>query len=356
MIASPPRLASDDPAGPVGRVLVVDDDPVGLRAIAEALRDQGHEVREAGDGPVALALLEGHVPDVVVLDVLMAGMSGIQVCREIRSRYARLDLPVIFLTGLADEASRMQCWRAGGNDFVSRPVSAPELLLRVGNLMQLRQHHALIAQRALELEATVAERTAALRESQEEAIFRLATAVELRDGITAKHGVRVGGLAGRIAARMGMPPERCDELKLAAAMHDVGKVAIPDRILMKEGSLTPVEYAEMKGHALIGERLIGGASSRLLSLAATVAGSHHERLDGSGYPRGLAGDAIPLPGRITAVADVFDATTTARLYRYPMPIERSLGILEAGRGTLFDPDVLDAFLVCLADRSSPETS
>ena len=344
---TPNPTSTAAPPGRLGRVLVVDDDPASLAHIAGALGARGHQVVPTCDGHEALGEIGRGVPDLVVLDVMMPGMSGIEVCRRIRAEHERLDLPVVFVTALSDEASRRRCWGAGGNDFLSRPVSDSELLVRVGNLVLLGNQHRLLARRAEELEMTVAERTAELRDSQEEAILRLATAVELRDGITAEHGVRVGAISGLIAEELQWAPRRCQELRLAAAMHDVGKVAIPDRILMKPGKLTHDEYELMKRHSPIGEQLIGGGSSRLLALAATIAGTHHERLDGSGYPGGLRGEAIPLPGRIAAVADVFDAITTARRYRGAMPLDRSLTIMEEGRGAMFDSEVLDAFMARL---------
>jgi PAS domain S-box-containing protein len=336
-----------DAGNRIGQALVVDDDEAVRARIAALLRDQGHQVSEAADGAAALRAISDRLPDVVLLDVLMAGMDGIEVCRRLRARHSHVDCPVIFLTGLADNASRIRCLRAGGNDFLSRPVSAPELLLRVGNLVQLKRQHQLLAGRALQLEATVAARTAQLRSSQEEAISRLATAVELRDGITAQHGMRVGSIAALIGEGLGFNVARCDELRVATTMHDVGKVAIPDRILMKPGRLTGPEFELMKRHSILGERLIGGGTNPLLRMAALVAGSHHERMDGSGYPRGLRGADIPIEGRIAAVADVFDATSTPRRYRAELSVDQSVEILRAGRGQLFDPEVLDAFLAQL---------
>ena len=344
------RPASEEPpleASRVGRVLVVDDDPQDRGWIAEVLRDRGHLVREAEDGPSALRAVADRVPDVVVLDVLMAGMNGIEVCSQLRARHTHLECPVIFLTGLTDETSRLRCLRAGGNEFVSRPTSEQELLLRVGNLVQLKTQHDLLASRALQLEATVAARTAQLRSSQEEAIARLATAVELRDGITAQLGMRVGGIAALIGEELGFSTSRCDVLRVATTMHDVGKGAIPDRILMKPGRLTGPEYELMKRHTSVGERLIRGGTTELLRMAALVAGAHHERMDGSGYPRGLRGADIPLEGRIAAVADVFDATSTPRRYRAEIPVEQCVGILREGQGRLFDEEVVDAFVARL---------
>lgn len=355
---------AQEPSGAVralGSILVVDDSEAARAHLRSLLSAEGHAVCEASDGETALRLVETEEIDLVVLDVIMPGMTGIDVCRRIRASRSSLELPIISVTCLTDRASRIRVRTAGADDFLERPVDPVELALRVRNLLSLKRHHQALREQAEQLEAEVMRRTqqlrgavasladaeARVRTSRDESIRRLATAVELRDGITARHGERVGLFAELLAARLGWGRDACEELRVAAALHDVGKVGIPDRILLKAGVLQDDEYEIMKGHAAIGRQILSGSQSAMLDVAASVAGAHHEWFSGGGYPDGLRGTDIPLAARVVSVADVFDALTTGRLYRAAMSLEHSLEVIRQGRVRQFDPDVVDALFEVL---------
>lgn len=336
--------------------MVADDDPDARRALERALRSFGHEVKVARDGVEALAKLKLDI-DLVILDAAMPNMDGFEVAERIRADPDCLDLPIIMVTGLDSKADRLRAVEVGVNDFISKPFEIPELQLRSAWLLKLKEAHDAIKRHHAELERTVDKRTAALREALEEAaeaqrqtyaahldtIRRLVIAAEYKDRDTAAHIERIGLLSALLARGLGLSPGRVELIRHAAPMHDVGKIGVPDSVLLKPGKLDGDEWELMKQHTTIGGRILHGSPSELLQLGEKIALSHHERWDGTGYPGGTAGDEIPLEGRICAVADVFDALTSNRHYRDALPNETVYGMMEAQAECHFDPDVLEVF-------------
>jgi len=346
-----------------GRILVVDDEAMMRRLLEKLLKMEGYEVALASSGEQALSELMRGGADTVLLDMRMPGMSGLEVCRQIRSHPRSLHTPVVFITAVNDRELRRKGMEAGADDFLSKPFDEVELMARIRNSVRVKRYYDNLEQQKEQLEHAVRERTAALndaisrltqiqfdlRASQEETIYRLSRAAEFRDDETGQHLQRMSRYCQVIARRIGLDEATCELLRIASPMHDVGKLGIPDRILLKPGRLTPEEFTVMKGHAEIGYRILVGSEATPLKMAATIAHTHHEKWDGNGYPRGLAGEDIPLYGRIAAIADVFDALTSARPYKPAWKLEDALTLMRQNRGTHFDPNLIDVFFEALPE-------
>ena len=346
-----------------GRILVVDDEATMRRVLEKLLRMEGYDVLLASSGEQALSELLKHGADTVLLDMRMPGMTGLDVCRQIRHHPRSLHTPVVFITAVNDRELRRKGMEAGADDFLSKPFDEVELLARIRNCVRVKRYYDNIEQQKERLEVAVQERTAALndaiakltqsqldlRNSQEETIYRLSRAAEFRDDETGQHLQRMSRYCQLIARRIGLDEATCELLRIASPMHDVGKLGIPDRILLKPGKLTPDEFTIMKGHAEIGYRILVGSDATPLKMAATIAHTHHEKWDGNGYPRGLKGEDIPLYGRIAAIADVFDALTSARPYKPAWPLDDALQLMRTNRGTHFDPTLIDVFFAALPE-------
>jgi len=253
------------------------------------------------------------------------------------------------LTADATPDAKRRALSAGARDFLTKPLDHIEVLLRIRNLLETRLLHVQLANQNQILDERVRLRTRELEAARVEILERLAVAAEYRDDDTGKHTARVGFVSARIAAAMDRPPSEVELIRRAAPLHDVGKIGIPDAILLKPGKLTPEEWAVMKEHAPIGAGILGGSTAPVLQLAEEIAASHHERWEGGGYPRGLAGTQIPLASRIVAVADVLDATTHERPYKPAWPLEDALAEIEAQAGRHFDPEVVEVFLPTAGD-------
>lgn len=348
------------------RILVLDDEMVHLRTLRQFLNEAGYmNLTTTSDPTEGIDLIREERPDLVLLDIAMPEISGIDILHLINVDHSLRHIPVIVLTDNADRDVKQVCLDLGVSDFLGKPVDPIELLPRVRNLLLNKQYTDQQASHAEWLEEQVRKRTAELAASREEVIHCLARAGEFRDDDTGHHVRRVGKYVGVIAKELGFSQSRIEILELAAQLHDIGKIGIPDAILHKPGKLDDDQYAVMKQHCVIGKDIIQplpateaaqlrlhakmGASllhvpsSPLLMLAARIAQTHHERWDGSGYPLGLKGNDIPIEGRMTAVADVYDALSSRRPYKEPFSREKCFQILEEGRGTHFDPKVLDAF-------------
>ncbi len=339
------------------RILAVDDEKLNLRVLSGLLKSLGHEPVLADSGKQALELLDSSI-DLVLLDLMMPDMDGYSVARMIRERKDVNDVPIIMVTALAGKQDRLSAVEAGANDFIAKPIDLTELRVRVGSLLKMKESQDQVKRYQAELEEMVAVRTNALRMSLEnleqskkiilaahrETLHRLASAAEFKDAETASHISRMSRYCGFLAAGLGLGEEEAQLVEQASPMHDIGKIGIPDSILLKPGALTPEEWEVMKKHTLFGARILGSSSFELLRAGEIIALSHHEKWDGSGYPKGLSGEEIPLYGRICAVADVFDALTNRRPYKEAFSNEVSLDIMKAGRGSHFDPRILDLFL------------
>ena len=347
----------DGPYPRTRRVLIVDDQEESRQTISRVIQSLGYETEIACDGLEALAKLRLDV-DLILLDATMPNLDGFEVAQRIRQDPKFLSLPIIMLTGLHSKEDRLRSIEAGVNDFISKPFEVTELKLRSELLLKLKEAHDSIKRHEGELEKTVERRTGDLRAALEETataermifeahldtIRRLVLAAECKDWDTAAHSERIGRYCELLARGVGLSPGRVDIIRHASPMHDVGKIGIPDAILLKPGPLTDEEWEIMKRHPAIGARILHGSPSNVLQTGEVIALSHHEKWDGTGYPGGLRDEEIPIEGRICAVADVFDAMTSNRHYRDALPVEAVYEMMKAQRGRHFDPDVLDAFL------------
>jgi putative two-component system response regulator len=307
-----------------GIVLAVDDDPGALESIAEALGTLGYEVWQALDGTTALTIAREHLPEVILLDVIMPGMNGYEVCRTLKQEPETRLIPVVFLTGEGSREARLSGLDAGATDFLNKPCELTELEVRVRNLVSFR-------------------RLTQELDSAEEMVFSIARTVEARDEGTGDHCDRLAGLAVRLGERLGLDDEGLKALKRGAYLHDLGKVGIPDAVLLKPGELTDEEWAIMRRHVKIGVEIC--SPLRSLRPVLPIIHHHHERFDGSGYPDGLKGEQIPYLARVFQVADVFDALTNDRCYRQAMSSGRALQVLrlETDRGW-WDATVVEGFI------------
>jgi putative two-component system response regulator len=323
-----------------GRILAVDDTAASLRLLTDILKEEGYEVRSAISGELALRAAAASPPDLVLLDIRMPGMDGYEVCRQLKANPATRDVPVIFVSAVSETDEKVLGFGVGAVDFVTKPYQRDELMARVRTHLELNRlrHH---------LEELVDKRTHELIASHRETIVTMTRAASYKDEETGAHVSRVGFYSAALAQVMGMDAEFCDIIHYASPMHDVGKIAIPDAILGKTGMFEPREWEIMKTHAALGAKMLSGSNSPYLVMGAEIAGGHHERWDGGGYPLGLAGEAIPLSARIMQICDVYDALRSKRPYKEAFSHERSVEIIVSGDGRTmpshFDPLVLAAF-------------
>ena len=328
------------------RVLVVDDQQANLDLLAMVLGRAGYEqVTLTTDASWALDHFTTLDPDLLLLDLHMPGLDGFEVLRRMRTVVGPEDLlPVLVITADSTAATRRAALGLGAHDFLTKPIDVTETTLRAANLLRTRMLHVRLRDHNAGLERLVQARTGQLQASHRELARRLALVGEYSDDDTAAHTVRVGQVAQRLAEALGLAPAAAALVGEAAPLHDIGKVAIPDAVLLKRGPLSEEEFQVIKTHTAVGAHILSGGQSELLRLAEEIAYTHHERWDGSGYPRGLAGTGIPLAGRLVAVVDVYDALTSARPYKHAWPVDRAVAELRSQRGRHFDPDVLDVFL------------
>ncbi len=339
-------------------VLIADPESNSRRSLNRMLLARGYQTREAVTGDQALNLLFSEPVDAVICDVAIPGTSGIEVCRQIREVSQIARLPVVLTAGVDDRKSRIESKKNGCDEYLIKPIDQTELLIRLEYLILHYEEDRRLLKSSASLKHTVDEQSEllgkamaeigkarrTLRQFNEEIVFRLSRAVEFRDDETGNHVQRMSRFCGLIASSLGMVTEMTDAIRIASALHDVGKIAIPDGVLHKPDKLTRAEMSVMRRHADIGHRLLTGSDSHLLELAATIALTHHERFDGEGYPRRLSGKSIPIEGRIGAVADVFDALTSVRSYKSAFSLDTALAVLEQEKGKHFDPQVVDAFV------------
>jgi len=327
------------------KLLVVDDNAVNLTLFRHLLlKLEDAEVECLADPVVALAWCAEHEPDLILLDYMMPVVDGLEFIRRLRLIPDRDEVPVVMVTADTESEVRHRALELGAQDFLTKPVNKVEITARVKNLLALRKSRQQLANRAEWLATEVAKATAEIAAREKEAILRLSRAAEYRDPETGSHLLRMSNYTRLIAEQLGLPPAEQELLLEASPMHDIGKVGTPDHILLKPGRLTPDEFNVMKQHASIGYEILRDSLSPLLQCAAVLALAHHEKFDGSGYPQGLAGAAIPLYGRIVAVADVFDALTSERPYKKAWTLEAAVDFLNSNSGSHFDPACVAAFL------------
>lgn len=346
-----------------GRILVVDDLPETARILRCFLRPKGYEIQAAYSGEEALARVDAEAPDLILLDLVMPEMDGFEVCRHLKHGAETRHIPVVIITGLSDRDANVAALEAGADDFIIKPFDVVVLEARIHNSLKTKrlQDRLLDYQHRLELqnetlEHRVQERTAQVELIQQITVFSLAKLAESRDTETGDHVSRIRAYVREIALELmsrGFFPDEIDDafvtrLYLSSPLHDIGKVGIPDRILLKPGKLMPDEFNIMKRHATIGGDTLRAADleagqNSFLAMGRDIAYYHHEKWDGSGYPEGLKDEEIPLPARILAIADVYDALSSKRPYKEPFSHEKSMQIIREGRGSHFDPVMVDAF-------------
>lgn len=332
------------------KILVVDDENRNLRLMEAMLVPLGYEVILAGNGEEAIEKAQLSSPDLILLDIMMPGLDGFEVTRRLRSNEGTKIIPIVIVTSLGEVEDRVKALEVGADDFLSKPVDKTELKARVQSLLKVKAYNDHMRDYQKELEAEVAKRTEQLRRAFDkikvaslDTIYRLTRAAEYKDEDTGAHIQRMSNYSATVARKFGLNEKSVESILYAAPMHDVGKIGIPDHILLKPGKLDPDEWEIMKQHTIMGEGILKGPDGGFIKLGETIALTHHEKWDGTGYPKGLKGKKIPQVGRITAIADVFDALTSKRPYKEPFSIEKSFTIIKEGRGTHFDPDVVDAF-------------
>jgi len=322
-----------------GHILLVDDDPAILHALTRVFENAGYAcVTAVQGGEEAVALLRRERQDLIVLDLDLGISDGLDVLRVAESLDGvSAGVPTLILTGSDDQESRQDAFSLGAKDFVSKPIVAGEISARARNLIETRLLRRRLEESNRLLSHQVVDRTRDLHRMRFEALQRLAWVAEFRDDDTGAHQRRVGALAARLAAEVGLPASLVERLRLAAPLHDIGKIGVPDAILLKPGPLTADEWTVMKAHPEIGARMLRDCNFPLLCEAESIALHHHERWDGTGYPRGLTGERIPMTSRITAVADTFDCLVQGRPYRGPKSTTEAVKIIEEAAGTCFDP-------------------
>ncbi|MCA9197777.1 MAG: response regulator [Planctomycetales bacterium] len=352
------------------KILVVDDEPVNIKVVRKYLQQWGYQrFVTTSDATQAFELIMHEQPDLILLDVVMPGINGLDILAKMRSHPLTKYLPVLILTAATDPETKFRALELGATDFLSKPVDPGDLAPRVRNALMVKSHQDHLKHYADELARQVRMRTAELAASRQDVILCLARAGEYRDHETGNHVLRVGLFVGEIARELGMDEDTVENMEQAALLHDVGKIGVSDLILLKPGKLTEDEFNQMKRHCEFGRNIIQPnpdlrwralgtysklsgqdipiGSSPIMAMAARIAFTHHERWDGTGYPRGLQGEEIPIEGRITAVADVYDALSSVRPYKRAFPPDECFRIMQEASGKHFDPQIFDAFSACL---------
>ncbi len=332
------------------KILVVDDEEYNRELMEATLSPHNYELTMAKDGFEALDQVRRQPPDLILLDLMMPRMDGFSVTSMLKNDSKFRHIPIVIVTALEDVEDRVRALKTGADDFLTKPVRKIELLARVKSLLKVKAYHDHLLHYQTELEDEVGRRTRQLEKALEknksisfDTIHRLCLAAEYRDKDTGGHLLRMSNYAAAVARKLGLNDRTVESILYAAPMHDIGKIGIPDSILNKNTKLDLQEWEVMKQHVNIGAQILKSGKSGLIRLAETIALTHHEKWDGSGYPQGLKGKQIPLVGRIVALADVFDALASKRPYKAPFPLKICFDIVSKAKGSHFDPDIVDAF-------------
>lgn len=323
-------------------ILVVDDEDYICKTICRWLAPEGYQCARAHDAENALSALNSENYDLVISDIIMPGRNGIDLLCDIKERFP--DMAVIMATAVDNRETAINALQIGAYGYMIKPFDKNEFIINVANALERRRHSLISKNYEKELEQEVRSRTELIRKREEEIASRLVWAAEYRDDDTGQHIKRIGLFSATLAEGIGWSTNQVDDIKLAAPMHDVGKIGISDNILLKPGSLSPKEFEIVKKHTTIGASILGGSNIPILELACNIALSHHEKWDGSGYPEGLAGKDIPESARIVAIADVYDALVYDRVYRPAFSEEQALIIMKEGVGKHFDKHLFQCFL------------
>lgn len=334
-----------------GCILIVDDQENNVWILERMLRKVGYDQLVSTTDPrTALPLFEQHTPDLVLLDLHMPYLDGFGVLAQLSPLVPEGSyLPILVLTADISTEAKQRALSMGAKDFLAKPFDTTEVLLRIKNLLEARRLYLALQEQNELLELKVQQRTRELEDAHVEILERLALAAEFRDDATQEHTQRVGEFSARLARKLGLPEQAVNLIRRAAPLHDLGKIAVPDNILLKLGRLTEDEFQQMKGHTAVGARILSGSRHPLLQLAEQIALTHHEHWDGKGYSPGCSGEDIPLVSRIVAVADVFDALTHARPYKKAWPVADAVAEIRRQSGRQFDPRVAEAFIELLRE-------
>ncbi|MDZ4252413.1 MAG: response regulator [Sulfuritalea sp.] len=328
-------------------VLVVDDEPRNVKLLETLLHAEGYATIAAGNGRAALTLAAARNPDLILLDVMMPDMDGFETVARLKADPRTKAVPVIMVTALDDRDSKLRALQAGAEEFLSKPIDRADLAVRVRNLLRLKEYGDFLANHSRILEQQVKERTAQLEEAYRDTVFTLVRAAEQKDEETGHHIRRISHYCQLLAEGMDLPSDFKDMIFHASPMHDIGKIGIADHVLLKPGGFTPEEWSIMRTHCTLGASILASGTSPYTRMGAEIALNHHERWDGSGYPNGLTGEAIPLSARIMQICDVYDALRSKRPYKLPIDHVRTVEIITRGDGRVepghFDPAVLACF-------------
>ncbi|MCL4478592.1 MAG: response regulator [Deltaproteobacteria bacterium] len=309
----------------------------------------GYNIIAVNNGKQAIDKIKTIEPDIALINVLMPEVDGIEVCRLIKADKQTSSVPVIIITALDDTESKISALSAGADEFLTKPIDRSELILRVKNLLKVKQHvdslNKIISEKTRSLQSTIE----TLKQGQIKTIYKLSKVVEYMDQNIGNHNERVSRYVMIITNALGISRDEAETISVASCMHDIGKIGVPQSILLKPDSLTTNEFKQVKEHTTIGANILSSAGSKILDLAAEIALTHHERWEGNGYPMGLAGNLIPITGRITAIADVFDALTMKKTYRPAFSVENAIEAINAESGKHFDPELVDVFLKRIKD-------
>ena len=326
-------------------IAIVDDDKFNTAFFEKIVLLTGaHEVRCFNVSAEGLEWCARNDPDLIIVDYNMPAPDGLSFMDALGKQRVLSRTPIMMITSEQDKNLRYKALELGASDFLNKPVDEAEMLARVRNLLEVRENRTRLERYAHDLDVAIERATETLRQRERDTIHALTRAAEFRDNETGMHIVRMGQYAAALGRAVGLTAAESELILLAAPMHDVGKVATPDYILLKNGPLTTAEFEIMKQHTIAGYEILRGIDSDLLQLAATIALTHHERFDGTGYPYGSHGKDIPVAGRIVAICDVFDALLSQRPYKEAWPLDRTLDTISKGRGAHFDPEIVDAFL------------
>jgi putative two-component system response regulator len=332
------------------KILIVDDEIANIALLEDILENEGYiNFKSTSDSRKALNLYKEYRPDLVLLDLNMPYIDGFKVMEQLNEFEKNSYAPILVLTAQSDRNTRLRALAAGARDYIEKPFDITEVIQRISNMLEIRLLHNQVRDQNAILEERVKERTQELENTRQEAILRLGRAAEYRDNETGMHVIRMSRLSAKLAKEIGLTDGECQLMLQASPMHDVGKIGIPDEILLKPGKLNDDEWDIMKKHPEIGAEILSGSQSAVMQMAASIALTHQERWDGSGYPNNLKGEEIPLAGRIVAICDVFDALTSKRYYKEAFTVERSVEIIEQGSGKDFEPSLVNAFKKALPE-------
>jgi len=337
---------AEDPS----RILIVDNDARSLQLLEMLFKAEGYVTETATNGEDALKFIPGFRPDLIVLDVILPGIDGFQVAGRLKLDPATKTIPIIMVGTPDNRGSEIRALQMGAEEFLTKPIERTELWVRVRNLLRLREFSRFLEQHNHILEEQVAARTQELREAYRDTILTMVRAAEFKDEETGNHVQRISYYCRDMAEEMGLGDEFTEQLFYASPMHDIGKIAIPDAILLKPGGFTPEEWAIMKGHTTYGAKILEKGNSPYIKMGAEIALNHHERWDGGGYPNGSKGEEIPLSARIMNIADIYDTLRSKRPYKPALAHEKTMEVITVGDGRTmpghFDPQVLAAFMRC----------